>query len=90
MIYTWTYVQIASFGHICFFVTPQVPTFAAWMLRVDVLGNAMADVIYILAAMVINPTVQDRRRKVASVGGWSWLGGTLGYCILGKQTFQPH
>ncbi len=54
--YTWRYVQIASFGHICLL---QVPTFAAWMLRVDVLGNAMADVIYILVAMVINPTVQD-------------------------------
>jgi len=38
---------------------PEVPTFAAWMLRVDVLGNAMADVMYILVAMVINPTVQD-------------------------------
>ena len=37
----------------------QVPTFAPWMLRVDVLGSALADVTYSLVAMVTNPSAQE-------------------------------
>ena len=55
--------------------SPQVPTFAAWMLRVDVLGNAMADVMYILVAMVINPTVQDGGQRKPSSCAWVELVG---------------